>query len=196
MSHFFAILSRMKLIRRWSLMYNRRPENVQEHALETAVLAYHLCVLHNTYFHGALNGEHAAVLAMYHDASEVFTGDMPTPVKYFNSRMRQTYGTVEEQARKRLLSALPAELQAGYKPIICYPEEEPEWPFVKAADTLSAYLKCLQEVADGNREFTEAFHTLEGQLQALNMPEITLFLETYAPSFSLSLDQMHANSAG
>ncbi|EGS33167.1 MULTISPECIES: 5'-deoxynucleotidase [Megasphaera] len=191
MSHFFAILSRMKLIRRWSLMYNRRKENVQEHALETALLAYHLCVLHNTYFEGHVNCEHAAVLAMYHDATEVFTGDMPTPVKYFTPHMRQTYGDVEKQAALRLLSTLPQELQQVYEPLICQPEADPVWPFVKAADILSAYLKCVQEVTDGNHEFNDAFQTLEARLQSLHLPEVTLFLKEYAPSFRLSLDQMH-----
>lgn len=191
MSHFFALLARMKFIRRWSLMHNTQEENIQEHTLQTAMIAYHLCVLSNLYFKGHADPKQAAVLAMYHDAAEIFTGDMPTPVKYFNEKMRRTYGDVETMAQEKLVQTLPKGLQDIYKPLICSAEEDPVWPFVKAADTLSAYLKCQQELAAGNREFSEAFASLKERLEQLRMPEVDLFLTDYAPSFSLSLDEMN-----
>lgn len=201
MSHFFAILSRMKFIRRWSLMRNTIEENVQEHTLQTAMIAYHLCLLHNRYYAdggtvdgGTVDAGRAVLLALYHDASEVFTGDMPTPVKYFSPVMRRTYGEVERLAQKRLVETLPEDLQPDYEPLICHAEEDPVWPFVKAADTLSAYLKCLQEKHAGNSEFNEAYETIGARLQNLAMPEVQHFLREYAPSFLLSLDDMNTES--
>ena len=191
MSHFFALLARMKFIRRWSLMHNTQEENIQEHTLQTAMIAYHLCLLSNLHFGGRTDPKQAAVLALYHDAAEIFTGDMPTPVKYFNEKMRRTYGDVEAMAQEKLVQTLPEELQAHYKPLICSAEEDPAWPFVKAADTLSAYLKCRQELAAGNREFAEAFSSLKARLEQLGMPEVDMFLADYAPSSSLSLDEMN-----
>ena len=171
MSHFFALLARMKFIRRWSLMHNTQEENIQEHTLQTAMIAYHLCLLSNLHFGGRTDPKQAAVLALYHDAAEIFTGDMPTPVKYFNEKMRRTYGDVEAMAQEKLVQTLPEELQAH--------------------DTLSAYLKCRQELAAGNREFAEAFSSLKARLEQLGMPEVDMFLADYAPSFSLSLDEMN-----
>lgn len=194
MSHFFAILARMQFIRRWSLMRNTMEENIQEHTLQTVMIAYHLCLLHNKYYchTGApVDGSRAVLLAMYHDASEVFTGDMPTPVKYFSPVMRQTYAEVEHLAQRRLIEALPEDLQADYRPLICDAEDDPVWPFVKAADTLSAYLKCLQEKNAGNGEFDEAYETIGKRLKSLEMPEVDRFLTDYAPSFLLSLDEMN-----
>ena len=153
MSHFFAMLSRMKYIRRWGLMRNTQEENIQEHTLQTAMIAYHLCVLRNVRFGGTVDPQRAAVLAMYHDVTEIFTGDMPTPVKYFTPLMRETYGRAERLAGERLVASLPEDLQSAYAPLILAGEDDPVWPFVKAADTLSAYLKCLQEKHAGNTEF-------------------------------------------
>ena len=191
----------MKFIRRWSLMRNTIEENVQEHTLQTAMIAYHLCLLHNRYYAdggtvdgGTVDAGRAVLLALYHDASEVFTGDMPTPVKYFSPVMRRTYGEVERLAQKRLVETLPEDLQPDYEPLICHAEEDPVWPFVKAADTLSAYLKCLQEKHAGNSEFNEAYETIGARLQNLAMPEVQHFLREYAPSFLLSLDDMNTES--
>lgn len=189
-SHFFAILARMKWIRRWGLMRNTQEENLQEHTLQTAMIAYHLCVLHNVYFGGHVEPQKAAVLAMYHDAPEIFTGDMPTPVKYFNDQMRHTYGEVEQMAQKRLLQSLPKELHSYYEPLLCQPERDSLWPFVKAADTLSAYVKCLQEVTAGNGEFTSALTTIQEKLHAMAMPEVEMFLENYTTGFTLTLDEL------
>ncbi len=194
MSHFFAILARMRFIRRWSLMRNTIEENIQEHTLQTAMIAYHLCLLHNqrvTAAEDQVDAGRAVLLAMYHDASEVYTGDMPTPVKYFSPVMRKTYGEVEKLAQKRLLETLPASLQAAYEPLLCQAEEDPVWPYVKAADMLSAYLKCLQEKYAGNREFDEAYDTIGANLRALPLPEVAQFLQDYAPSFLLSVDKMN-----
>ena len=191
MSHFFAMLARMKFIRRWSLMHNTQEENVQEHAMQTAMIAYHLCLLGNTYFSASWDAPRAALLALYHDAAEIFTGDMPTPVKYFNEQMRSTYGEVEAMAQKQLLQTLPQELQAAYEPIVCGAERDPVWPMVKAADTLSAYLKCVQELAAGNKEFADALASLRRRLKEMGRPEVDMFLSEYAPSFTLSLDEMN-----
>ena len=191
MSHFFAMLSRMKYIRRWGLMRNTQEENIQEHTLQTAMIAYHLAVLRNRRFGGDVNPERAAVLAMYHDVTEIFTGDMPTPVKYFTPLMRETYGQIERLAGKRIIDSLPDDLQSAYEPLILDGEEDPVWPLVKAADTLSAYLRCLQEKHAGNSEFDEAYTGLEEKLRALHMPEVDTFMKEYAPAFLLSLDEMN-----
>lgn len=190
MSHFFAMLARMKWIRRWGLMRNTQEETLEGHTLQTAMMAYHLCVLHNVYFGGHVEPRQAAVLAMYHDVPEIFTGDMPTPVKYFNEQMRQTYGKVEALAQQRLLQSLPEELRPYYRPLLCEPETDPLWPFVKAADTLSAYVKCLQEVTAGNGEFASALTTIKEKLEAMEMPEVTLFLQNYTQGFTLTLDEL------
>ena len=168
MSHFFAMLSRMKYIRRWGLMRNTQEENIQEHTLQTAMIAYHLAVLRNRRFGGDVNPERAAVLAMYHDVTEIFTGDMPTPVKYFTPLMRETYGQIERLAGKRIIDSLPDDLQSAYEPLILDGEEDPVWPLVKAAYT-----------------------GLEEKLYALHMPEVDTFMKEYAPAFLLSLDEMN-----
>ncbi len=191
MSHFFALLARMKFIRRWGLMHNTQEENIQEHALQTAMIAYHLCLLGNKYFGGRWDPHRAAVLALFHDAAEIFTGDMPTPVKYFNEQMRSTYGEVEALAKNQLLGTLPEDLQDLYRPVLCEAEADPAWPMVKAADTLSAYVKCVQELAAGNREFADARAALERRLKALGRPEVDKFLDEYVPGFSLSLDELN-----
>ena len=174
-------------------MRNTIEENIEEHTLQTAMIAYHLCLLHNTYYNGdgqVLDGRQAALLALYHDVSEVYTGDMPTPVKYFSDTMRKTYGAVETLSQERLVATLPKELQPAYEPLICRAEMDPVWPYVKAADILSAYLKCMQEKNSGNGEFNEAYVTIRKRLEDLHMPEVDRFLAEYAPSFLLSLDQL------
>ncbi|MBI2602616.1 MAG: 5'-deoxynucleotidase [Deltaproteobacteria bacterium] len=191
MSHFFAYLSRMKLIQRWPLMQNIRPENVQEHSLQVAIVAHALAVIGNRYFGGDVNPERVAVLAMFHDASEVFTGDMPTPVKYFSQEIRDAYKKMELEACSKLLSYLPDDLQAEYNALI-HPQktDDKAWRVVKAADTLSAYLKCLEELSVGNLEFNRAKLTIEEKLRAFKMKEVDYFLRHFAPSFSLTLDEL------
>ena len=191
MSSFFAFLKRMRFINRWSLMRNTETENIQEHSLEVAMVAHNLAALKNEYFGGNLDVNKVAVIAMYHEVSEIFTGDMPTPIKYFDPKLRSLYGEVETLAQEKMLSTLPKRLQAVYKPYIVDAETLPEWPIVKAADTLSAYMKCVNESHAGNDEFKEAHDTILAKLKALDMPEVDMFIEEYVPALSQSLDQLN-----
>ena len=193
-SHFFAYLARMKFIKRWGLMKNTMSENIQEHSLQTAMIAHMLAVLRNVRYGGHVDPERAAVLAMYHDVSEVFTGDMPTPVKYFNEDIRAMYGTIEQAAVEKLFATLPADLRDAYRAYILTPEEDPLWELAKAADTLSAYLKCVEERTAGNPEFDEAYATIRAKLEASPVPEVHDFLAIFAPSFTLTLDALNANA--
>lgn len=188
---FFAYLARMKYIKRWGLMRNSVPENDAEHTLQTAMIAHGLALIRENIFHEPCDGEHCAMLAVYHDASEVFTGDMPTPVKYFTEDLRDRYQEIEDKARERLLETLPDELQKAYRPYILDMEKDPLWPLVKAADTLSAYLKCAEEKQAGNSEFEEAFRTTENKLRKMQLKEVDWFLDHFAESFSLTLDEMN-----
>lgn len=191
MSSFFAFLKRMRFINRWSLMRNTETENIQEHSLEVAMVAHNLAALKNEYFGGNLDVNKVAVIAMYHEVSEIFTGDMPTPIKYFDPKLRSLYGEVETLAQEKMLSTLPKRLQAVYKPYIVDAETLTEWPIVKAADTLSAYMKCVNELHAGNDEFKEAHDTILAKLESLNMPEVDMFIEEYVPALSQSLDQLN-----
>lgn len=191
MSSFFAFLKRMRFINRWSLMRNAETENIQEHSLEVAMVAHNLAALKNEYFGGNLDINKVAVIAMYHEVSEIFTGDMPTPIKYFDPKLRSLYGEVESLAQEKMLTTLPERLQAVYKPYIVEAETLPEWPIVKAADTLSAYMKCVNELHAGNDEFREAHDTILAKLKALNMPEVDMFIEEYVPALSQSLDKLN-----
>ena len=191
MSSFFAFLKRMRFINRWSLMRNTETENIQEHSLEVAMVAHNLAALKNEYFGGNLDINKVAVIAMYHEVSEIFTGDMPTPIKYFDPKLRSLYGEVETLAQEKMLSTLPERLKFVYKPYIVDAETLPEWPIVKAADTLSAYMKCVNELHAGNDEFKEAHDTILAKLKALNMPEVDMFIEEYVPALSESLDKLN-----
>ncbi|WP_456156075.1 5'-deoxynucleotidase [Veillonella sp.] len=191
MSSFFAFLKRMRFINRWSLMRNTETENIQEHSLEVAMVAHNLAALKNEYFGGNLDVNKVAVIAMYHEVSEIFTGDMPTPIKYFDPKLRSLYGEVETLAQEKMLSTLPKRLQAVYKPYIVDAETLPEWPIVKAADTLSAYMKCVNELHAGNDEFKEAHDTILAKLESLNMPEVDMFIKEYVTALSQSLDQLN-----
>ena len=191
MSSFFAFLKRMRFINRWSLMRNTETENIQEHSLEVAMVAHNLAALKNEYFGGNLDINKVAVIAMYHEVSEIFTGDMPTPIKYFDPKLRSLYGEVETLAQEKMLSRLLDPLQSFYKPYILDAETLPEWPIVKAADTLSAYMKCVNELHAGNDEFKEAHDTILAKLKALNMPEVDMFIEEYVPALSESLDKLN-----
>lgn len=191
MSHFFAYLSRMKLIERWALMHNIRRENVQEHSLQVAIVAHALAVLKNKFFNGDVNPERVALLAVFHDASEVLTGDLPTPVKYFNPDIKAAYRSIEAHANKKLLSFLPEVLHEEYKDILVGDEDEKEhWKLVKAADGLCAYIKCVEEGAAGNGEFNRAKATIELSLKEMELPEVDYFLRNFMPSFSLTLDEL------
>ncbi len=201
-SHFFATLSRMKYIERWALMRNARPENLSEHALEVAMIAHALCVIGNVRYGKQLNGEKAALIALYHDASEIITGDMPTPVKYANGRIRSAYKEVEAGAEERLLAQLPEDLRPAFAGIFREenaPGKEAENErymrrLVKAADTLSALIKCTEEQAAGNSEFRTAEASTKRKLDetAGDCPEVRDFMAEFLPSYGKTLDELLA----
>ena len=168
-SHFFAYISRMRFIQRWALMRNTAPENVQEHSHQVAVLAHALAVIRNEKFGGAVDPGAVAVAALYHDASEILTGDMPTPIKYDNPAIQHAYKEVEAVAEKKLLHMLPQELQSVYVPILTPADAEVE-KLVKAADKLSAYIKCVEELKAGNREFEAAARQTREALTEMHLP--------------------------
>ncbi|CDH34309.1 putative alpha helix protein [Xenorhabdus bovienii str. Intermedium] len=191
MSHFFAQLSRLKLINRWPLMRNVRTENVSEHSLQVAFVAHALAVIKNRKFNGSINAERIALLAMYHDASEVITGDLPTPIKYYNPQIAHEYKKIEKIAQHKLLAMLPSELQDDFRFILddqLHTDEETA--IVKQADALCAYLKCLEELSAGNAEFNQAKSRLEKTLAERHSEEMDYFLTVFVPSFSLSLDEI------
>ncbi|SDH42424.1 5'-deoxynucleotidase [Desulfosporosinus hippei] len=192
MSHFFAYLSRMKLIQRWGLMRNTRTENIQEHSLQVAMIAHNLAIIRNMMFDGNLNPERVMALAMYHEVSEVITGDLATPIKYFNPEIKNAFGKIEEIARMRLFKMIPEEIRAEYKGYF-FPHENDEdcWEIVKASDKISAYLKCVEELKSGNEEFLKAKNKIEQELQSIGLSEVRYFLDKFIPSFSLTLDELN-----
>ncbi|WGL97417.1 5'-deoxynucleotidase [Arsenophonus sp. aPb] len=191
MSYFFAHLSRMKLINRWPLMRNVRTENISEHSLQVAFVAHALACIKNRKFNGQTNPERIALLAMYHDASEVITGDLPTPIKYHNPQIANEYKKIEKFAQQKLIAMLPKELQQDFQPILDdeYHTDE-ERAIVKQADALCAYLKCLEELSAGNSEFNLAKTRLEKTLSERYSDEMQYFIEIFVPGFSLSLDEI------
>ncbi|MCA2016813.1 5'-deoxynucleotidase [Vibrio tritonius] len=190
-SHFFAHLARMKLIQRWPLMRSISKENISEHSLQVAFVAHALAVIKNKKFGGKLNPERIAIKAMYHDSSEVLTGDLPTPVKYYNSEIAKEYKKIEAAAEKRLLSMLPEELQDDFAPFLLSDSADPEdAAVVKQADCICAYLKCLEELSAGNQEYALAKKRLDVTLKERYTEEMDYFLHTFAPSFELTLDEI------
>ena len=188
---FFALLSRMRFIARWGLMRSSIPENVQEHSHETAVYAHALGLIRREVFQKPCDAERLAVLALYHDASETLTGDLPTPVKYYDRRIRTAYKDVERRAEEKLLTLLPEELRKAYAPVLTPAAEDAElWLLVKAADKLSAYIKCMEELKAGNNEFREAAAQTKRALEAYDMPEVRYFMDTFMDSFTLTLDEL------
>lgn len=188
-SHFFAYLSRLRFISRWALMRNTSTENVQEHSHQAAVLAHALAVIRNERFGGHVDAGAVAVAALYHDASEILTGDMPTPIKYYNPSIRSAYKEVEAVANRKLLEMLPQELQGAYGPILEVSDPEIRI-LVKAADKLSAYIKCVEEVKAGNGEFRDAARQTRAALESFGLPEVKYFLDTFMDSFTLTLDEL------
>ncbi len=192
MSHLFAHLARMKLIQRWPLMYNVRPENVQEHSLQVAMVAHALVIIANKKFDKQLSPERAATLAIFHDASEILTGDLPTPVKYFNKEIEAEYKKIEAIAECRLLEMVPEEFQEDYRSLLLSDQVDEEYKqIVKSADTLCAYLKCLEEQSAGNHEFNTAKRRLTESLNQNPDPAVRYFIETYIPSSELNLDEIN-----
>ena len=190
MAHFFAYMARMKYIRRWGLMKNSGTENIQEHSLQTAMIAHCLAVIKNKLYGGSLDEGRVALLAMYHEAGEVITGDLPTPIKYFNPEIKKAYKDIEGIAEQRLLSSLPEQLRADFAPLVHQDAGSPERRVVKYADKICAYLKCVEELRMGNQEFSRAKKTIEAELDAIEAPEVRYFMENFASSFALTLDEM------
>ena len=191
MSHFFAYLSRMKFIRRWGLMHSTYPENVQEHSLRVAQIAHALALVRNRMFGGRVSPERAAALALYHDVSEVLTGDLPSPVKEFNPEIKHAYHAIEAASKAKLLAMIPDALRPDYAPFLLPRDGDREHrELVTAADKLCAYLKCLEEMSAGNPEFAQAERALRRSVDGLGLPEVRYFLETFVPSFRLTLDEL------
>jgi 5'-deoxynucleotidase len=191
MSHFFAYLARMKFIQRWGLMRNVRPENIQEHSLQVAMIAHGLALIRNRRFGGDIDPRHVALVALYHDIGEVITGDLATPIKYFNPDIKSAYDTIEVTARHKLLAMLPSELRPDYESLIFTDEDASEWRIVKAADRICAYVKCLEELKAGNREFARAEKTIKKAIDAIDLPEVQYFMKHFVPSFVLTLDELN-----
>ena len=188
--HFFAYMNRMKYIRRWGLMRNTQVENDMEHSLQTAMIAHGIALIGNKRFDRDYDAEHIMALAVYHDASEVITGDLPTPIKHNNPVIKDEYHRLESIANQRLLAMLPENLREEYKSLIEADENTPEWKIVKAADRISAYIKCVEERKAGNREFVEAEMSTLAAIRADALPEVQVFMEQFAPGFALSLDEI------
>jgi 5'-deoxynucleotidase len=190
-NHFFAYMYRLRYIERWSLMRNVVKENVAEHSYHVAMLTHALCTIANEIFDRNIPTEKAVTMALFHDSTEVFTGDIPTPVKHHNRDILSSFREIEHRAGKRLISMIPQELQKIYEPLINAKNEDHELkPYCKAADLLDAYLKCVTELSAGNREFLVAKQQIEKSIKNLNMPEVDYFLKELAPSFEKTLDEI------
>ena len=194
-SHFFAQLSRMKLIYRWPLMRNIQKENISEHSLQVAMVAHALALISNRKFNTQLDAAHIALMAMFHDATEIITGDLPTLVKYQNNAIATEYKKIEKLAEQQLLSLLPDEFIEDYQTLLDTEHQDTESAkVVKAADTLCAYIKCLEEIAAGNKEFVLAKRRLESMLEERMTPAVQYFIDVFIPSFSLTLDEMSSGN--
>ncbi len=187
-NNFFAYISRMRYITRWSLMRNSLPENIQEHSHMVAVLAHALGVIRRDVIGIPCNPELAATAALFHDSAEILTGDLPTPIKYHSTEIRQAYKDVEALACNRLLQTLPDELRPAYEPLLS--ENTAVQDLVKAADKLSAYLKCIEERKAGNDEFLSAEKQIRKVLEEYQMPELDYFLTHFIKAFELNLDEL------
>ena len=189
---FFAMHSRMKYINRWALMRKTSEENLSEHSYDVAVIAHALALIKNIRFGGSLNIERAAFLGLYHDMPEIITGDMPTPVKYHSRDLRDAFAKVEAMASDKLLSMLPEDMREYYESAF-FPREEDGylWKIVKAADKISALIKCIEEEKAGNKEFLNAYESTKKSISEMNMPEADEFIKDFLPAFSLSLDEQN-----
>ena len=186
-NQFYAMLSRMKFINRWGLMRNTRNENICEHSLETAYVAHALGIINNEVFHGDIDANQLAVVAMYHDVTEIITGDMPTPVKYHNPVIRDAYREVEEVAKNQLMQGLPSDLVPRYDAVVG--ENEQINRYVKAADKISALIKCIEEKGMGNSDFAKAESTIARSIEEMELPEVKYFMEHFMESYKLTLDE-------
>lgn len=186
---FFALISRMRYIGRWGLMRNSLPENIQEHSHMVAVIAHCLAVIGRDIYGKETNPDYCASVALYHDASEILTGDLPTPIKYHNDAIQTSYKEIEHAASERLLNMLPDELRASFSPLMLETEDDTH-AYVKAADKLSAYIKCIEERKAGNNEFKSAEEQILNTLKQNTLPEVDYFLKNFIPAFELTLDEL------
>ena len=187
---FFALISRMRNISRWSLMRNSAVENVQEHSHMVAVIAHALAVIRRDIFGQDADPGAAAAAALFHDASEIFTGDLPTPIKYFDTEIKLSYKRVEAVASGKLLASLSPEMRPAYEPLLGHAGADGLDTLIRAADKLAAYIKCLEELKTGNQEFRFAAEQTRKKLTALKMPEVEYFIEHFIPAFELTLDEL------
>lgn len=194
MSSFYAWLARLKLIRRWGLMHATQPENDAEHSLQAAMIAHGIAVIARKRYGRDINPDQAATVALYHDVSEIFTGDLPTPVKYGSGQLHQAYGMMEKLAQKKLLGMVPGDLKASFEPYLCPDEDTYLWRIVKAADRISAYARCQEEVLAGNREFFDAAESVKQSVDQIDLPEVRDFMAEFGQAFGASLDELGGNS--
>ena len=190
MNNFFGMLSRMKYINRWGLMRNNINENIAEHSLQVAIIAHGLAVIGNKRFGRNLNAEHIALMGIMHDTTEIITGDLPTPIKYYAPEIRDAYKKVENIAANQLLKELPEDMQEAYE-VILIQDDSIEWNYVKAADKLSAYIKCIEEKNTGNTDFAKAEDTIRKALEDMQMEEIDVFIEEFLPAYVMTLDEIN-----
>ncbi|MBQ4247132.1 MAG: 5'-deoxynucleotidase [Ruminococcus sp.] len=187
---FFAVISRMKYINRWALMRNTIKEDISQHSLDVAFIAHALALLRNKRFGGNVSAERCALLAMFHDTTEIITGDLPTPIKYYNKQIKGAYDEIEHKAKYQLLSYLPDDLKEDYEPLFCKTQAEEElWQLVKAADKLLALIKCLEERKMGNADFASAEKATREAVEKMDLPEANVFLEEFIPAYELTLDE-------
>jgi len=189
-SHFFAYMARLKLIKRWGLMRNTQPENNAEHTTQVAMIAHALAALQNAWHKGDLDIGLVASMALYHDAVEVITGDLATPIKYFNPLIKEAFFRIEDVASRKLLNMLPADLQPAYTNLLAPDMTTLPWQLVKAADRIAAYAKCVEEIKAGNSEFALAAESIYESIEAIDIPAVRDFMEEFAPSYALSLDEL------
>lgn len=189
---FYAYMDRMKYIKRWQLMRSVREENIMEHSQAVTLFAHALAVIHNDVFGGSADVLKTVLYATYHETSEVMTGDLPTPIKYYNQGIQGAYKALEKSACEKIVATLPKEMQGSIAPFVLADENSVEYKLVKAADRLAAYVKCLEELRSGNSEFSKAKKSIEEDLHSRNMPEIEYFFEHFVPSFSLTLDELES----
>lgn len=190
MSHFFAYMSRMKNISRWNLMRNTTTENIQEHSHQVAIIAHALGLIGNRHFGKNYSMESILSLAIFHEAGEVITGDLPTPIKYHNPKISSAYKEIEHFANEKLLDMLPETLRDDYHPLLLQ-ADTPERTIVKAADRISAYAKCLEELRAGNSEFERAAVSVRASIDDIDLAEVGYFMEVFMPSFELTLDELN-----
>lgn len=190
MSNFFAYMNRMKYIERWSLMRSTRKENVMEHSEQVAMFAHAIALIGNKLYGKSYDANRIGMIAVYHETSEVITGDLPTPIKYFNPDIKTAYKALERSSSEKLIDMLPEELKEEYRSLILDPKPE-EHKIMKCADKLSAYVECVEELKAGNREFAKAEKSLKKELEAYSdLPECRYFIENFLPSFDLTLDEL------